>query len=174
MWSTAAVDLITGSVTVVAPTQRISFTDMATPEIVLRHTDVFSRLLKRCEGMPPVVCAVVHPCDRDSLLGPLEAARRGLIVPVLVGPEAKIARRGAGGRRRPDGAAHRRHAEHSHAAADKAVALARAGEVEALMKGSLHTDELMGAVVAGATGLRTARRISHVFLMDVPTYPRCC
>jgi acyl dehydratase len=69
------VDLMTGTVTVVAPTQRISFTDMATPEIVLRQTDVFSRLLKRCEGMPPVVCAVVHPCDRDSLLGPLEAAR---------------------------------------------------------------------------------------------------
>jgi phosphate acetyltransferase len=164
-------DLITGTVTVVAPTQRISFSDMATPEIVLRHNDAFSRLLKRCEGMPPVVTAVVHPCDRDSLLGPLEAARRGLIVPVLVGPEAKIraVAQSAGadlaGLRIVD-------SEHSHEAADKAVALARAGEVQALMKGSLHTDELMGAVVAGATGLRTARRISHVFVMDVPAYPR--
>ena len=165
------VELMTGSVTVVAPAQRISFTDLATPEIVLRHTDVFSRLLKRCEGMPPVVTAVVHPCDHDSLLGPLEAARRGLIVPVLVGPEAKIrgVAKSAGadltGVRIVD-------TEHSHAAAGKAVAMARCGEVQALMKGSLHTDELMGAVVAGATGLRTARRVSHVFVLDVAAYPR--
>jgi phosphotransacetylase/acyl dehydratase len=166
-----AVDLITGTVTVVAPTQRISFTDMATPEIVLRHTDVFARLLKRCEGMPPVICAVVHPCDHDSLLGPMEAARRGLIVPVLVGPEAKI--RAVAQSAGVDLSGVRIvNTEHSHEAADKAVAMARAGEVQSLMKGSLHTDELMGAVVAGATGLRTARRISHVFVLDVPAYPR--
>jgi phosphate acetyltransferase len=165
------VDLITGSVTVVAPTERISFTDLATPEIVLRHTDVFSRLLKRCEGMPPISTAVVHPCDHDSLLGPLESARRGLIVPVLVGPEAKI--RAVAQSAGADLAGLRIvNTEHSHEAADKAVAMARAGEVQALMKGSLHTDELMGAVVAGATGLRTARRISHVFVLDVPAYPR--
>ncbi len=165
------VDLITGSVTVVAPTRRIAFNDMATPEIVLRHTDVFSRLLKRCEGMPPVVCAVVHPCDRDSLLGPLEAARRGLIEPVLVGPEAKI--RAVAQAAGADLTGLRIvNTEHSHEAAAKAVAMARAGEVQSLMKGSLHTDELMGAVVAGATGLRTARRISHVFVLDVPAYPR--
>ena len=169
--SNGDVDLITGTVTVAAPAERIAFTDMATPEIVLRHTDVFSRLLKRCDGMPPVVCAVVHPCDRDSLLGPLEAARRGLIVPVLVGPEAKIrsvaqdAMADLSGLRIVG-------TEHSHEAAEKAVALARAGEVQALMKGSLHTDELMAAVVNGTTGLRTARRISHVFVLDVPAYPR--
>jgi phosphate acetyltransferase len=121
--------------------------------------------------MPPVGCAVVHPCDRDSLLGPLEAARRGLIVPVLVGPEAKIraaaqaAEASLEGVRIVD-------TEHSHAAAARAVAMARAGEVQALMKGSLHTDELMGAVVDSVTGLRTARRISHVFVLDVPSYPR--
>jgi phosphate acetyltransferase len=165
------IDMVTGTVTVAAPTQRIAFTDMATPEIVLRHTDVFSRLIKRCEGMPAVVCAVVHPCDRDSLLGPLEAARRGLIVPVLVGPEAKI--RAVAAAEKVDLGSYRIvSTEHSHAAAEQAVALARAGEVEALMKGSLHTDELMGAVVPSATGLRTARRISHVFIMDVPAYPR--
>ena len=163
--------LVRGSVTVRAPTQRIAFTDLATPEIVLRHTDVFARLLKRCQGMPAVHCAVVHPCDHDSLLGPLEAARRGLIVPVLVGPEAKIlsAAQAAGadlsGIRIVS-------TEHSHAAAEAAVAMARAGEVQALMKGSLHTDELMGAVVSAAGGLRTERRISHVFVMDVPAYPR--
>ena len=118
-----------------------------------------------------MVCAVVYPCDHDSLLGPLEAAKRKLIDPVLVGPEAKIRE-----------VAHTAGAdisrcrivdtEHSRAAADKAVAMVRAGEVEALMKGSLHTDELMGAVVPSATGIRTARRISHIFIMDVPSYPR--
>jgi phosphate acetyltransferase len=164
-------DLIRGSVTVQAPTRRIAFNDMATPEIVLRHTDVFSRLLKRCEGLPPVRCAVVHPCDRDSLLGPLEAARRGLIVPVLVGPRAKIIAVAQAAGADLEGL-HIVDTEHSHQAAEKAVAMARAGEVHALMKGSLHTDELMGAVVAGATGLRTARRISHVFVLDVPAYPR--
>ena len=109
----------------------------------------------RCDGMPPVVCAVVHPCDRDSLLGPLEAARRGLITPVLVGPEARI--RAVAKAEGVDLSPYRIvTSEHSHEAAEKAVALARAGEVEALMKGSLHTDELMAAVVPSATGLRTA------------------
>ena len=163
--------LVRGSVTVRAPTQRIAFTDLATPEIVLRHTDVFARLLKRCQGMPAVHCAVVHPCDHDSLLGPLEAARRGLIVPLLVGPEAKI--RAAAQAAGADLSGIRIvSTEHSHAAAEAAVAMARAGEVQALMKGSLHTDELMGAVVSAAGGLRTERRISHVFVMDVPAYPR--
>jgi phosphate acetyltransferase len=113
----------------------------------------------------------VYPCDHDSLLGPLEAAKRKLIDPVLVGPEAKIreAAQAAGADISPYRIVD---TEHSHAAAEKAVAMARAGEVEALMKGSLHTDELMGAVVPSATGLRTTRRISHIFVMDVPTYPR--
>jgi len=162
--------LITGTVTVVAPTERIAFTDMATPQFVLRRNDAFARLLERCKGIPAVRCAVVHPCDRDSLLGPLEAAKRGLIEPVLVGPEAKI--RATAEEHRVDlGGLRIVSTEHSHAAADAAVALARCGEVHALMKGSLHTDELMGAVVA-ATGLRTARRGSHVFVLDVPAYPR--
>ena len=142
--SRGAVDLVSGSVTVAAPTARITYNDVATPELILRHNDAFAKILRRCEGIPPVRCAIVHPCDRDSLLGAVEAAKRGLIEPLLVGPEEKI----------------------------RAVALARAGEVEALMKGSLHTDELMAAVVPSATGLRTARRVSHVFIMDVPAYPR--
>jgi phosphate acetyltransferase len=164
-------DLVSGSVTVAAPTARITYDEVATPELILRHNDAFAKILRRCEGRPPVVCAIVHPCDRDSLLGPLEAARRGLIEPVLVGPEDKIrAVAAAAGadlsncRIVPT--------EHSHGAAEKAVAMARAGEVEALMKGSLHTDELMAAIVPSATGLRTARRVSHVFVMDVPAYPR--
>jgi len=163
--------IASGTATVAAPVKRISYTDLATPEVIFRRTDVFARLIKSCEGMPPVVCAVVYPCDHDSLLGPLEAAKRNLIDPVLVGPEAKIreAAQAAGA----DISRYRIvDTEHSHAAAEKAVAMARAGEVEALMKGSLHTDELMSAVVPSATGIRTARRISHIFIMDVPTYPR--
>jgi phosphate acetyltransferase len=118
-----------------------------------------------------VACAIVHPCERQALLGPLEAAERGLIAPVLVGPEAKI--RAVAEREGVDLSPYRIvSTEHSHAAASTAVAMARAGEVEALMKGSLHTDELMGAIVPSATGLRTARRVSHAFLLDVPSYPR--
>jgi len=160
-----------GTAAAAAPTRLMTYGDLATPEVIFRRTDAFARLIRSCESFPPVTCAVVHPCDRDSLLGPLEAARRKLIIPVLVGPEARIrkvaAESGAdlsGVRIVPTA--------HSEEAAVTAVALARAGEVRALMKGSLHTDELMGAVVSSAAGLRTARRISHAFVLDVPTYPR--
>ncbi len=163
--------LVDGLATVVAPTTRIAYADVATPELILRRNDAFAKLLKRCEGLPPVTCAIVHPCDRDSLVGPIEAAKRNLIVPVLIGPEAKI--RAVARAENIDLSPFQVVAvEHSHAAAEKAVELARAGHVDALMKGSLHTDELMAAVVPSATGLRTARRISHVFVMDVPAYPR--
>ncbi len=131
----------------------------------------FAKLLRAAQRSPAVATAVVHPCDHESLLGALEAGARGLIVPVLVGPEARIraVARAAGA----DLSGIRLEStEHSHAAAERAVALARAGEVGALMKGSLHTDELMAAVVSSAAGLRTARRSSHVFVLDVPAYPR--
>jgi phosphate acetyltransferase len=163
--------LVAGSVTVQAPTRRIAYDEVVTPELILRHNDAFARLLRRRQGLAPVSCAVVHPCDRDSLLGALETAKRGLIVPVLVGPEARI--RAVPEAEAVDLSPYRIvSTEHSHAAAEKAVAMARAGEVESLMKGSLHTDEVMAAVVPSATGLRTSRRISHVFVMDVPAYPR--
>jgi acyl dehydratase len=163
--------LVAGSVTVQAPTRRIAYDEVVTPELILRHNDAFARLLRRRQGLAPVSCAVVHPCDRDSLLGALETAKRGLIVPVLVGPEARI--RAVAEAEAVDLSLYRIvSTEHSHAAAEKAVAMARAGEVESLMKGSLHTDEVMAAVVPSATGLRTSRRISHVFVMDVPAYPR--
>jgi phosphotransacetylase len=115
--------------------------------------------------------AVVHPVDEASLMGAIEAAREDLMEPVLVGPEAKIRRAAEAAGIDIDGYPIVS-TEHSHAAADTAVAMARAGEVEALMKGALHTDELMEAVVATNTGLRTARRISHVFAIDAPAYPR--
>lgn len=163
--------LVEGLATVRAPSGRIAYNRLATPEFILRHNDGFAALLKSVDGRAPVTCAVVHPCDRESLRGAIESAERQLITPILVGPEAKI--RAVAAAEGIDLAPYRLiPVEHSHAAAERAVQLARAGEVEALMKGSLHTDELMEAVVAATGGLRTGRRISHVFVMDVPTYPR--
>jgi phosphate acetyltransferase len=163
--------LVEGSLMVAAPTEHIHYSNVATPELILRRNDGFSPLFARCKALPPVTCAIVHPCDRASLLGPIEAASLGLIVPILIGPEAKI-RAVAEAEGIDIGPYQVVSVEHSHAAAEKAVELARAGNVEAMMKGSLHTDELMEAVVPSTTGLRTGRRISHVFVMDVPTYPR--
>jgi phosphotransacetylase len=132
---------------------------------------LFNRLLERCKGLPAAPTAVVHPCDPLSLQGAVEAARRGLITPILVGPEPKI--RAAAKAADLDISAWRiEPTPHSHAAAARAVALARSGEAAMVMKGALHTDELMHEVVAAETGLRTARRISHAFLMDVKDYPR--
>jgi phosphate acetyltransferase len=129
----------------------------------------YERLIARAKELPAVATVVAHPCDETSLRGAVEAADAGIIVPILVGPVAKIT------------AVARTHgldisrfeivdAPHSHAAADKAVQLIREGKGELLMKGSLHTDELMHSVTSGATGLRTERRLSHVFVLDVPTY----
>jgi phosphate acetyltransferase len=129
----------------------------------------YERLIERAKGVPPVMAVVVHPCDESSLRGAVEAADAGILVPILVGPSGKImdtARKygiDIGRFEVVD-------APHSHAAAEKGVALIRAGKGELLMKGSLHTDELMHAVMSSTTGLRTARRVSHVFIMDVPTY----
>src|SRR5574337_1470076 len=131
----------------------------------------YKLLIDGTRNLKPLRTAVVHPVDEASLVGALEAARDELIDPVLVGPEAKI-------RRAAEAASLDLNGypivptEHSHAAAARAVAMARRGEVEALMKGALHTDELMHEVVAADTGLRTARRISHVFAIDAPAYPR--
>src|SRR3954469_19261002 len=131
-------------------------------------TGKYERLLERCRSLEPVPTAVAHPCEAMALAGAVEAAEKGLIVPILVGPADKIAATAAsagldlGGLEIVD-------VPHSLAAAAKAVELVREGRAEILMKGSLHTDELMSAVVA-RDGLRTGRRISHVFVMDVPTY----
>ena len=129
----------------------------------------YERLIARAKEVPPATTVVAHPCDETSLRGPVEAAQAGLIVPILVGPARKIS------------AVAREHgidvdrfeiidAPHSEAAAAKAVALIHEFKGELLMKGSLHTDELMREVTSSKTGLRTARRISHVFVIDVPTH----
>lgn len=128
-------------------------------------------LLARCLGLAPVSTAVVHPCDTVALCAAVEAAALGLITPILVGPEAKI--RAAAREAGADISAFRLQATpHSHAAAARGVALVRTGEAQMLMKGSLHTDELMHEVMAPDTGLKTGRRVSHVYIMDVPRYPR--
>jgi phosphate acetyltransferase/phosphate butyryltransferase len=147
------------------PSCKISAPRIVTTE--MRHRHVF----ELAHGLEPLRTAVVHPVDRNSLLGALDAARAGLIIPVLVGPEAKI-RAVAESESADLGPYKLVPTRHSHEAAEVAVAMARAGDVEALMKGSLHTDELMHEVVVKETGLRTARRITHVFVMDVPTCPR--
>ena len=164
-------ELVSGTATVSAPTNRISFSEVAPPQLVLRRGDAFVKLFKACERINAVVCAVVHPCDKNSLLGPIEAAKRGIIEPVLVVPEDKIfdVAKAEGVDLSPYRIVS---TPHSHAAGEKAAELARAGEVEALMKGSLHTDELMATIAPSAAGLRTSPRISHVFVMDVPSYPR--
>ncbi len=131
----------------------------------------YESLIRACRSIPAIRTAVVHPCDGSSMEAAMAAAVGKLIDPVLVGPEARIR----------DLAATMQfdlthvdivNTPHSHAAAAKSVELARTGAVGALMKGSLHTDELMAEVVKHDTGIRTARRISHVFIMDVPTYPK--
>jgi phosphotransacetylase len=132
-------------------------------------TGKYERLLEKCKGLAAIPTAVAHPCEESALLGALEAGQKGLIEPILVGPEAKI--REIATKARADlGKVPIVDAPHSHASAAKAVELVRQGKAELLMKGSLHTDELLGAVVARETGLRAGRRISHVFIMDVPTY----
>lgn len=137
--------------------------------IIETGTGKYAQLLERCTSLEPVPTAVAHPCDPSALSGAVEAAELGLIVPILVGPLAKIEATATA--LRIDLSKFRIiDAAHSHASAAKAVALIREGSAQVLMKGSLHTDELMSAIVARDGGLRTARRISHAFIMDVPTY----
>jgi phosphate acetyltransferase len=129
----------------------------------------YERLIAAAKRVPAAKAVVVHPCDETSLRGAVEAAQAGLIEPLLVGPEARI--RNVAREQKIDIAKFEVvDAAHSHAAAARAVELVRAGRGDLLMKGSLHTDELMREVTASGTGLRTERRISHVFVMDVPTY----
>jgi phosphate acetyltransferase len=132
-------------------------------------TGKYESLLTRCRNLEPVVTAVAHPCEATALAGAVDAAAQGLITPILVGPAAKI-QEVASQNRIDISRARIVDTPHSHGSAAAAVALVRKGEAELLMKGSLHTDELLGAVVARETGLRTGRRLSHVFIMDVPTY----
>ncbi len=165
--------VLKGKAVVSAPTESRSVTRYSLPDlrVLSAQPSETQRLLDRVRTLGAIKAAVVHPCDELSLTAALDARKAGLIEPILVGPRAKIValadqlQLDLSGIEIED-------APHSHAAATQAAQLAKAGAVETLVKGSLHTDELMSAVVSSAAGLRTKRRISHCFLMHTTAYPR--
>lgn len=160
-----------GTAKVIPPKKKVRLPKVSAPQIQLSDPDArFKELLARADELPAVRCAVVHPCDEGSLSGAMDSARYGLIIPVLIGPEAKIRLVAqefdidlTGAEIVP--------VQHSHAAAEMAASMAAKGEVEVIMKGSLHTDELLKAILAQPL-LRTGRRMSHVFRFDIPLYPK--
>lgn len=168
-------EVIRGDAEVLAPVEKVRRLAVRLPEIIFKGKERVPRyhlhLLSMAKTLPPLTVAVVHPVDSPSLLGAVAAAKEGLIEPILVGPEAKIRKTAE-----EEGVDLSPYALiptlHSHAAAERAVLMARRGEVEALMKGKLHTDELMHAVLDKENGLRTGRRMSHVFVADIPGFPR--
>jgi phosphate acetyltransferase len=163
--------VMSGLAEVVAPVEKFRGPLAAAPGVRLRRHEKYDRLIERCRGMAPVSTAVAYPCEESALAAAVDAAKEGIIRPWLVGPAAAI--RALADKLGIDAAGYEIvDAPHSHGAAEKAVELVRLGKAELLMKGSLHTDELMAAVVRRDTGLRTARRISHCFILDVPTYPK--
>jgi phosphate acetyltransferase len=135
------------------------------------HGTRYEAFIQKARDLPPIQAAIVHPCSPEAVRAAVEVRDERLLVPLLVGPEAKIRAAADVAGVSLDGISIES-VPHSHAAAARAVEIAVAGDVEVLVKGSLHTDELLGAVVAPTSGLRTERRISHVYAMDVPAYPK--
>lgn len=164
-------EVLSGQATVIAPTEKLSLPRIPVPEVALRRHGRFDQFLEQAKSLPALPTAVVHPCSPEAISAAIEAKLEGLIEPVLIGPPHKIAAAAEKAGVSIEGLRIEA-TEHSHAAAAKAVELASSGAVRALMKGSLHTDELLGAVVAAQSGLRTERRISHVYVLDVPSYPK--
>lgn len=163
--------VIEGEARVLAPSEKVRRPRTVLPQVRLTERGRLHEILNAAELPPPLRMAVVHPVDHDALLGAIAAARHGLIVPLLVGPAARI--QAAADEAQVDITEYEViDVPHSHAAARRAVELVHAGRAEALMKGSLHTDELMHEVLKRDGGLRTERFISHVMAFDVPTYPR--
>lgn len=164
--------VIEGQAQVIAPTQKVRRPRVALPDVHLHESGArFNALIKSAAALAPMRTAIVHPCDALSLQGAMEAKASGMIIPVLIGPKSKIEAVAIEIGTDLDGV-EIIDVPHSHAAAAKAVELARAGKVDMLMKGKIHTDELLDPVVDKATGLRTERRMSHVFVLDVPHYPK--
>jgi phosphate acetyltransferase len=163
--------VMSGQLEVRPPPQKMFARRAERPDIKFQRHQKYDLLIERSRAFPPVVTAVAHPCDASSLAGVIDAAKAAIIKPILVGPVALI--RATAEQLSVDLAGLELvDAPNSGAAAEKAVELARLGRAELLMKGSLHTDEIMGAVVRREAGMRTARRISHCFIMDVPSYPK--
>lgn len=164
-------EIASGLVEVLAPRKKQRYESKEMPKIQVRHEDQLQALIQSCQNLPVLGCAIAHPCSPDALRGAIEAAEQGLIAPILVGPEAKI--KAIADQEQLDISPYRLvSAQHSHHSAELAVAMVHSGEAQTLMKGSLHTDELLSEIVKKDGGLRTERRISHCFLLSVPTYPR--
>jgi phosphotransacetylase len=164
-------EVITGIAEVMAPSERIRLARTEMPAVQLQRRDNYRHLIDACAAHPAMLTGVVHPCDGASLATAVEAAKLGLIIPILIGVEQKI-KAAADAAGLDISAFPIMPVPHSQAAAAEGVRMARAGEVAALMKGSLHTDELMREVANAPLGLRTGRRISHVYVMDIPTYSK--
>lgn len=161
--------IIEGSACVIAPTQKIKVPRSELPLVSINRKDRFNSIIKDCKQYSAIRTAIVHPTSANVLQAALDACEEGLIIPVLIGPADKI-KSAAQEAKISIEQWELVDTEHSNAAALKAVELAAAGTIDAIMKGSLHTDELMSAIVSSKSGLRTAYRISHVYIMDVPTY----
>jgi phosphotransacetylase/acyl dehydratase len=163
--------VVNGTAKVRAPRDKVRVKRFELPDIQLNRHDRFHSLLARTHGLEPLVTAIAHPCDANAILAAAEAAKTGLIKPILIGPRLRIeaAAKAAGIDITPYRLVD---APHSEASAAAAVALVATGEASLLMKGSLHTDELLHAVLAPQSGLKTGRRLSHVYIFDVPAYPR--
>ncbi len=163
--------VISGTARVKAPREKICRPRIELPDVRVSRHDRFRALVARSAGIDAMTTAVAHPCDANAIAAAVEAAHAGLITPILVGPRQKIEK--AAIEAGVDISTFRLvDAPHSNAAAAQAVALVKNGQAALLMKGSLHTDELLHAVLADDSGLRTGRRLSHVYLLDVPSYPR--
>jgi phosphate acetyltransferase len=163
--------VLKGEATVIAPKDSVRVKRKHMPGIRLRRHDRYDAFIERAKASPTVRAAIVHPCSAVAIQGAVEVRDEDLLDPVLIGPRAKIEAAAAEAGVSLDGF-QIIETEHSHAAAEKAVEMAVSGEVAVLVKGSLHTDELLGAVVAPDSGLRTERRISHVYAMDIPAYDK--
>ncbi len=168
---THGAEIATGTIEVIAPAKKISEPINTLPQVQLRREDRYLELLKMCDGLRAATTAIVHPCSDDALTGAVQAAEQGLISPILVGPEARI--KAVAEAEGIDVSPYPLvPTDHSHHAAEMAVAMVRSGDAELLMKGSLHTDELLSEVLRRDTGIRTERWLSHCFLLSVPTYAR--
>jgi len=163
--------VLSGTATVIAPDRSIAWPQAKLPDLALQRHERFETFIAQARALAPVRAAIVHPCSAAAMAAAIEARDEGLLEPLLVGPEHKIRAAAEAAQVALDGIAIEPVA-HSHAAAARAVELAVAGKVSVLVKGSLHTDELLGAIVAPGSGLRTERRISHVYAMDVPAYDK--
>jgi len=164
-------EVLVGTARVKAPTEKLTVPRMDLPDVSIHRHDRFEAYLAAARARPALTVAVVHPCNAEAISAAIEARDEGLMVPVLVGPEAKIRAAAEAAGLSIEGLTIVT-SEHSHESAAKAVDLASTGAVQALMKGSLHTDELLGAVIGHDSRLKTARRISHVYVLDVPSYPK--